>query len=603
MLNSIEPVCAIRKRVRKFFCVQAVLAGLASFFAWTTFAQIPEARGNPPVSSGSLETLATDFWEWRARYQPFSNDDIPRIEHRPGPRDWSAAAITKQNAELSDFETRWKALDTSGWSVPRQVDYRLIGSALARVHWELDVNQRWLRDPSFYVEQTLTALAEALLQPAPFDAARSQVILQRMEEIPAILDDGRANLRPVRPFAELAIADLDGIRPKLSRVQRDLAPRLKSGASGGPVSTARFADATEKAIVALESYRAWLRDHLNGMPDNSGVGRAGYEFFLRKVALLPYTPEELLFLSRQEWNRSVAFETYEKESNRGIAELPLASSSAEEIARVQRDELTIRKFLDEKGILTVPADLPHYSARQVPDYLSALSDFVETDDFASASRQKDDGIRWIDAPSPQLGYFWLAMAKDPRPEIVHEGVPGHFFQLAISRRNPDPIRRYYYDSGANEGIGFYSEEMMLQEGLFGGSPRTREMIYNFLRLRALRVEVDVKLALGEFTLSQAGDYLATHVPMDKKSALEEAALFATTPGQAISYMVGKAQILQFLADTRLAEGDKFSLRKFDDFLWLNGNVPIVLQQWEYLGKDDDLRAVDKLSQAQPFTHQ
>ena len=80
--------------------------------------------------------------------------------------------------------------------------------------------------------------------------------------------------------------------------------------------------------------------------------------------------------------------------------------------------------------------------------------------------------------------------------MVHEGMPGHYFQMALSWRHADAIRRQYYDSGANEGIGFYTEEMMLQAGLFDDSPRTREIIYNFMRLRALRVEVDVKLALG-----------------------------------------------------------------------------------------------------------
>jgi uncharacterized protein (DUF885 family) len=119
-----------------------------------------------------------------------------------------------------------------------------------------------------------------------------------------------------------------------------------------------------------------------------------------------------------------------------------------------------------------------------------------------------------------------------------------------------------------------------------------------MRLRALRVEVDVKLALGSFTVAQAADYLAEHVPMDKKTAAAEAALFATDPGQAISYQIGKSQILHFLADARLAQGDKFSLREFHDFLWINGNVPIALQRWEYLGEDDDLRAIDSGSHKQ-----
>jgi hypothetical protein len=53
------------------------------------------------------------------------------------------------------------------------------------------------------------------------------------------------------------------------------------------------------------------------------------------------------------------------------------------------------------------------------------------------------------------------------------------------------IRRHCYDSVANEGIGFYGEGTMLQAGLFDDNPHTREIIYNCMRLRALRVEVDV----------------------------------------------------------------------------------------------------------------
>jgi uncharacterized protein (DUF885 family) len=210
--------------------------------------------------------------------------------------------------------------------------------------------------------------------------------------------------------------------------------------------------------------------------------------------------------------------------------------------------------------------------------------FTEHDDFTSPSRLNENCIRYVPEPSDKLGYFWRATAMDPRPITVHEGIPGHYFQLCLSWKNDDPIRRHYYDSGANEGIGFYAEEMMLQAGLFDDSPHTREIIYNFMRLRALRVEVDVKLALGEFTLEQAARYLQEKVPMDEQTARQEAIAFSTSPGGAMTYQIGKLQILKFLADARMQQGDKFNLRAFHDFVWKNGNVPIALQEWEFLGQ-------------------
>src|SRR5207245_5553519 len=277
-----------------------------------------------------------------------------------------------------------------------------------------------------------------------------------------------------------------------------------------------------------------------------------------------------------------AFEAYEKPRDRNVPPLPLVKDIESWRKDAVKKELAIRDFLQKHEILTVPVWLQHYTLRPMPQYLRALQGFGEMDDFTSPTRLKENCIRYMTEPSANLGYFWRATA-DPRPIIVHEGIPGHYFHLCLSWKHEDPIRRHFYDSGPNEGIGFYSEEMMLQAGLFYDSPRTREIIYNFMRLRALRVEVDVKLALGEFRLEQAAKYLQEKIPMDSATAQQEAIVFATGPGQAITYQIGKLQIIKFLAEARMQQGEKFNLRAFHDFVWKNGNVPIALQRWEYLG--------------------
>ena len=113
-----------------------------------------------------LDKLADDFWNWRAKFAPFNGDDVPRMERPGGVRDWSSASIDKRRKDLAEFEGRWKKIDAHSWPIAKHVDYRLIGSALSRVRWELDVNPSWRRDPTFYIEQTLTALVEALTVPA-----------------------------------------------------------------------------------------------------------------------------------------------------------------------------------------------------------------------------------------------------------------------------------------------------------------------------------------------------------------------------------------------------------------------------------------------------
>src|SRR6267154_4790589 len=190
------PLMIKRRFADRRFTLAAVVAvfALAGLRATPLLAQSAISSDKAvALESPSLESLSNDFWQWRSRYQPFSQDDIPRIERPNGPRDWSSASIARQKTTLEAFEKRWKLIDSKGWSVAQQVDYRLLGSALARVRWELEMNRRWQRDPSFYVDQTLTALLESLVQPSPFSAPRSRDIVERMEQIPRILDDGKRN--------------------------------------------------------------------------------------------------------------------------------------------------------------------------------------------------------------------------------------------------------------------------------------------------------------------------------------------------------------------------------------------------------------------------
>ena len=537
----------------------------------------------------NLQQLARDFWVWRAANQPISSDDIPRIERADDwLPNWSRAAIERRQTELAEFTARHESINARSWPVSQQVDYRLIGSAIARVHWELNVTRGQEQNPGFYIDQTLGLLFLSMLPPPPFDERRSRTILRYLQSFGSTVASARENLagKAVKPFAHAALEKLVAIRSRLTKVGTELGPFLSG------VAPAEFNEALTAGITALESFHQWLEAQLPRMFEKTAVGRDAYVYFLKHVALMPFTPEQLLVMGASEWERSVTFETCEQTRNAGLPELPLFPNQAAQIAREAELEQHAREFLEAKNILTVPGWMKHYHNLPLPSYVEPLSFMGVTDDLTSDKRLEQNGISYIKQPAPDLDYFSLSIAKDPRPLIVHEGVPGHYFQMALSWAHENEIRRRYYDSGANEGIGFYAEEMMLQFGFFDDRPKLREIMYNFMRLRALRVEVDVKLATGEFTIDQAAERLEKIVPVDRGTARQEAVFFASSPGQAITYQIGKLQIVKFLADARLHQKDQFSLRGFHDYLWKNGNVPIALLRWEYLGLNDEIELLD-----------
>jgi hypothetical protein len=558
-----------------------------------------EAPDSPPgdnTAGVALQALSRSFFEWRRVQQPAQGDDIPRVERPDGwVPDFSAEALETYRAQYFTFLESLDEIDTSGLAVREQVNARLLRAAIHRVHWELDVLRAAHRNPIFYVEQTLGSVFELLIISSPMTQTRAENIILRLEHFPATIKAAKKNLdSPVRPFAQVTIDMLADIEDRLREMEKGLIDVF-------PKDLERpLHRAVGRAISSLESYSKWLDSRLDKMRTAFAIGPNAYQWFLVNVALIPHTPDELLAQGRQAWNRAVAWDLIEKNQNEGIPELPLFKDSGQQVTAAGLKEEEIRAFLESQNLMTVPEDLQHYVSKPMPDYLAPLSFMGVADDLTSETRLDEDAVRYIREPSPDLGYFQLSAARDPRPLIIHEGVPGHYYQLALSWRNPDPIRRRYIDSGVNEGIAFYVEELLLQAGLFDFSPRSREIIYSYAKLRALRVEVDIRLAVGDFTIEQAAQYLERAVPMDRETALEEAVFFAFNPGQAITYQVGKLQILAFLADARLDLGDAFSLREFHDFLMRNGNVPIALQRWEFLGRDEGVQRLDGLG-AVPVT--
>lgn len=537
-----------------------------------------------PQQNRELQAFGSKFFAWRASEQPCTGDDIPRVE-RPDKwaPDYSPQALKKYNKAYLDFKEELYNISKEGWSRSDSVDYLLLHSAVERINWELNVLKRPERDPDFYVYQTVGAVYDLLVISTPMTPDRARNIIIRLKSIPKTIKDAEENLtEPVQAFADIALGNLDKIGVKLDETEAALDkifPDLLKDELGGP---------TKSAAAALEAYAKWLTANKSKMSNHYSVGRKGYEYFLKNIALMPYTPEELLKMGHMEWDRAVAFDELETVRDKNIPKEKIFKTVEDQIKQEKKDEESIRKFIKDKNIMSVPAWVQHYVDRKLPAHVAPLSGIGETDDFTSPTRLTEDGVRYLPDPSPSLPFFAKASAMDPRPIIIHEGVPGHYFQLVRSWANIDPIRRHYFDSGANEGIGFYLEEMMLQLGLFQDRLRTREIIYKFMRLRALRVDVDVNLALGNYDIKKAGEYLAETVPMDKESAEGEAGFFAQTPGQGISYQIGKIQLLKLIADAKVKMGDKFSLKKFHDYMMQNGNVPIALMRWEYLGLKDEI---------------
>lgn len=546
--------------------------------------------------SNDLEPLGAEFWEWRDATSFRTADDIPRVERPEGwlPR-FDRAAADEFRLALRGFAERWRAVgDEPGFAalpVDAQVDHRLLGAAMARVHWELDVLRNHERDAVFLTSQVIGPWFDLLLPPPPFDERRRADLVRVLEAVPAAVDQAVANLEHagVATLARVAAVDLVDISTRLARSVAEVS-RFTDAATAAALAAAQPA-----ASDALERFRVWLAASADDLGPDVVVGRDAFVWYLRHVALVTAEPEELVRAALQDHHRAVVGEAVTRASAaaHGVPETPIAVDAVEEVGVQSVREAEMRAFFEASDLLSQPESLRHYRFAPTPAYLEPLAFLGVNDDLTSIRRRDEDSTHYVPVPGPDLPYFDAANARDPRLGIIHEGA--HSQQLALSWAHPNPMRRHFIDSIANEGIAHYNEELALTAALFADAPHSRAIVYNFMRLRALRVIVDVNLATGVFSRSEAVDFFVGSVPMDAETASEETSYYVATPGLAMSYHVGKQEVQRLLADAATAaaaSGAPFSVRDVHDHVWRNGNVPMSLQRWELLGDRGDVDALD-----------
>jgi len=538
----------------------------------------------------SIVKLGDDFWMWRAKQQPRSHDDIPRIERPQGwVPDWSKTRVEMYREELAAFEKRHTSIDVGPVTNPNVeistwIDHRILGTALSRVRWELDHLRLWQRQPRFYLDQTIGTVFDVLTL-REIGANEVEQVIHLLNSFPKTLADARRNLsgESVLEFAEISLGELNAIDVQIDQMATELAKSVDFELGE------RLIAAAVRASDELVSFKIWLQESKAWMSPLKAIGESEFRWFLSNIALSPFTPAELITIGNLEFDRAVVLETIVKNRFRDVVLPPLPESAEHQGENESRLESEVRDFYVEEGILSQPGTLKHYLNSPLPSYLLPIRWLGVTDDLTGPSRLDCDGISYVPTPSEQMPYFYAANARDPRAGIVHEGA--HYQQLALSWRNPSQIRRHYYDSGPNEGIAFYNEELMLAAGLFADNPHSQALMYNFMRLRALRVVIDVSLAIGTLDIESATRFLADKVPMDEETAREEAVFFASSPGQGLTYQIGKTQIMSLMADAVRGNPTNFNLQKFHDYLWINGNVPLSLLRLEFLGDSKEIEFI------------
>ncbi|MEJ1962089.1 MAG: DUF885 domain-containing protein [Gammaproteobacteria bacterium] len=559
-------------------------------------------------------------------------------------RDYSAAALTEEDAKLSQLKQRFAALDDATLSPRRRIDKSV---ALAQIEYLLrqhSVRRYQERSVDSFMDEPFRGV-DWHIQGMTSTGANTygtaeewQRVIERTRAVPAYLSTAKAQLDagiaakntpdwrmllqsglriPVADAEYFAktlpgIAEQDIVGDQREQLLRDIRVSGKAAADAylafrDYVAATFFENTRKEDASALKpAFRA----------DRYAMGAEEYDWALRNNLRLNETAEHLYEASwpivEQTRGEMAALATQIASTH----QLKIAADGHDAVA------IVVEKLSGDAPKTDVQM-LQNYVdvGRRLVDYARRTGLFAVPDDYKldvtvtpPPLRSGVDGAAYYPAPpfkTTGVGRFYVTPTGDDIEQLkqqhnryaiadlaAHEGFPGHDWHYKVMSQYRDQISAVRWltpgavedsssmweDSMAAEGWALYAEGLVAepQPGAPDGFYSPEEHLYQLqgLLYRNLRVRLDTGLHTGrlgyddavtlfsevvDFLPGSCSDSKALRLPAKGascKSAKAAINRYARWPTQAITYRIGKDQIVALRTRAQQELGDKFSEQRF-----------------------------------------
>lgn len=549
-------------------------------------------------ASPELLQLASEFRDFRSPlFRPRTWRPTRRVTGAPD----YAAVMRTQIEGLADFRRRLNALEYDGWPIHDQVDYLVLRSEMDDVYFEQHILREVVTNPGFYVEQAINRMAREIPDDIPYTADQAEAIIAALEATADIVAQGRTNIDLAEAAPELGrvgMRNVADIRDKYAAGVKLLEPHFPAAQRSRLQSSARA------AARELENFGKWISANLDRMQGKPNVGRDNMDWYFKRVNFAPWDVDELLALGEFEKNRFLMSIEIEEKLNEG--EKPLTMPTTDEwIEWFRLTYLQTKYWLKDMDLISfhpfIGESYLQRGAWQEP--FGGIGNRPGLLGFSTTPKPPNTKRLFV-VPEDHWftnTYWERTMRLDPITDYQHSDWPGHYFEAQVTMRNPCPIRAVHRDTGFSQGWAHYWEELFMDMGYpFLRGPRTRELTYNFLLLRAVRIPLDIYLSTGRLSVDEAVEYQIDRVPtMEEHISRAEVDLYVRWPYQATSYIVGKKQIEQMLAEAIVTGNFSVDWREFHDSLLRYGQIPLALVRWELSGNSDQIEKLKDIPDTPP----
>ena len=569
----------------------AVLSAPAPTFA-------AEVRPATSVSQ-RLAALAERYYDDNARFEPinatFAGDN--RFDHLL-PMTHAPAVRARRFAMLHDVQQSLMRLDRSKLSGTDLVTFDALGFEVASAlsfepfkDYLLPMNQMDC------VPVTVANFGSGQGSQPIATVAQYQAYLRRIEALPQWIDVAIANMRVgmkegvVQPKA-LVLALLPQVKA-LAGAEFETsdfsAPVRQFPQSFSDFEKARLRTAYGQAVrgAVLPALRKLARfidtEYLPQARTTSGWGGLPggahwYRAYVKSQTTTDMSPEEIHRVGLAEMAR-IKGEYAKLAPKLGYSGAPLG------LPAWLAAQPASRPFKSEAQVLAAYRALNERIAPRLPQLFAAMPkatlDIRAEPELSRASASDHYTQPATDGSRP--GIFWAVIpdaaaygSTTMTSLFLHEGQPGHHFQLARQLELPVPkFRKLGGNNAYVEGWALYAETLGKEMGLYE-DPNAYAGHLMLDMVRAARLVVDTGLHAKGWTREQTIAFLVEQTGTTEAIARNATERYMAWPGQALGYKIGALKILDLRQRAATALGPKFNLGQFHEAVLAEGALPLAL---------------------------
>jgi uncharacterized protein (DUF885 family) len=551
------------------------------------------------ASDAKFEALGQRFLDEFGRYSPVSATSLGDHRYDGQLDDLGAEGRARTLAWNRALHAELATIDRKSLSRANQVDAAVLDNQLRYAAWSEEQFRDWSWDPLVYTQLTGQALYGLLARDFAPLPERLRSLTSRLEQLPRLLEQARANLVPAKVpaiHAETAVKQNPGV---LSLVDELVVPNLGQLTE---MDRARLEAAIEKARDAVKTHQAWLETELK--PRAQGDFRIGRELYDQKLAfalMSPLSREEIRKRAEAEVIRTrAAMYAVSRQALEGREDAPpmpdsptpaeqqavivaaLALASADrpardgmvEFARETLAETTA--FVRQRDFVTMPVEpleiilMPEFQRGVAVAYCDSPGPLDKGQHtFYAVSPVPAD---WTDA---QVDSFLREYNKRSIANLtIHEAMPGHYLQIAHSNRYPSVLRAALGSGPFIEGWAVYAERVMREQGFRGGDPLMKLVQLKWYLRAVTNAIMDSAIHVDGMTREEAMQLMTETGFQEEREAAGKWVRAQLTSAQLSTYFVGYQEHSDMRAEAERRLGAKFDLKQYHDKVLSFGSPPV-----------------------------